>query len=351
MSAKSIVVGITHGDMNGIGYEVIMKALSDPRLYEDKTIIIYGSPKAASYYKKVYALNTFTFNQIQKASDAAAGKVNLIACTDPNAKVEVGKLTEDAGKASLDALEAAVKDVKAGLVDVLVTCPINKENITQAGFKFPGHTEYLSEHFSQSKELMLMVSDIMKVGVLTGHIPLAQVPGRITEDSVLEKIKILSNTLRMDFTCTNPRIAVLGLNPHAGDHGVIGDEDDKILAPAIAKANSMGMVAAGPYAADGFFGSSEYKKFDAILAMYHDQGLVPFKAMSFDTGVNYTAGLSIVRTSPGHGTAFDIAGQGVASEASFREAIYLAVDIYVQRAANKELNSNRLVTQELPEGQ
>lgn len=349
MSARNVIVGITHGDLNGIGYEVIMKALSDPRVIENKTIIVYGSPKVAAYHRKVLGLNNFNFNQINTIEEAHKQRPNILNCVDPNVRVDIGKSTPEAGKASVEALDAAVADLKAGKIDVLVTCPINKENVQQSGFNFPGHTEYLAHNFGGKKEVMLMVSDVMRIGVLTGHIPLSAVAGKITKNAILEKLNVLHETLRTDFTITNPRIAVLGLNPHAGDKGVIGSEDDTIVAPAIKQANERGMVVAGPFPADGFFGSSEFRKFDAILAMYHDQGLVPFKALSFDSGVNYTAGLPIIRTSPGHGTAYDIAGKGEASETSLREAIYLAVDVFHHRTENRGLESNKLHFKELTE--
>lgn len=349
MSDKNVVVGITHGDLNGIGYEVIMKALSDPRMIENKTIIVYGSPKVAAYHRKVLGVENFNFNQINTIEEAHPKRANIINCVDPNVRVDIGKSTPEAGKASVEALDAAVADLKAGKIDVLVTCPINKENVQQAGFNFPGHTEYLAHNFGGKKELMLMVSDLMRIGVLTGHIPLSNVAGKVTKAAILEKLQVLTDTLRNDFTITNPRIAVLGLNPHAGDKGVIGTEDDTIVAPAIKQANERGMVVAGPFPADGFFGSSEFRKYDAILAMYHDQGLVPFKALSFDSGVNFTAGLPIVRTSPGHGTAFDIAGKNEASEVSLREAIYLAVDAFMHRTDNINLESNKLHFKELSE--
>lgn len=349
MSVKNVVVGITHGDFNGIGYEVIMKALSDNRIFDNKTIIVYGSPKVAAYHRKMLDMNNFNFNLISSPSEANPKRANIINCLDNNVRVDVGKSTIDAGKGSVAALKAAVADLKEGNIDVLVTCPINKENVSQAGFDFPGHTEYLAHEFEAKQELMLMVSDVMKVGVVTGHIPLSSVPEKITESAVLDRIRLLSNALKKDFTVRKPRIALLGLNPHAGDKGVIGSEDDTILLPAIQKANEKGMVADGPFPADGFFGSTDYRKYDAILAMYHDQGLVPFKAMSFDTGVNYTAGLSVIRTSPGHGTAYSIAGKGIASERSLREAIYLAVDSFKRRTENQKLEGNKLRPQQIPD--
>jgi len=326
-----------------------MKALSDNRILENRTIVVYGSPKVAAYHRKMLGISNFNFNLIKTVDEANGKRANIIDCVDSNVRVDVGKSTVEAGKASVDALNAAVSDLKAGKIDVLVTCPINKDNVAQAGFKFPGHTEFFADAFGAKQHLMFMVSDTLRVGVQTGHIPLADVPSKITQDAIVAKVKTMTQTLQKDFTIRKPRIAILGLNPHAGDKGVIGTEDDQIIAPAIQSVNDKGMVAAGPFPADGFFGSSDYSKFDAVLAMYHDQGLIPFKALAFDAGVNYTAGLPIVRTSPGHGTAYQIAGKGIASEQSLRQAIYVAVDVFLRRSENERLESNRLKSQEIPE--
>ncbi|MFA9392810.1 MAG: 4-hydroxythreonine-4-phosphate dehydrogenase PdxA [Prolixibacteraceae bacterium] len=347
MKRNKIRVGITQGDINGIGYEVIIKALTDPRMLEICTPIVYGSPKVAAYHKKVLNADTFNFYQIRSAIEADVNKVNIINCCDENVRVELGKSSEAAGEAAYLALEQAVKDLKSEIIDVLVTAPVNKENIQSENFKFPGHTEYLAQHFEVKNPLMLLVSDNLRVGVATGHVPVRNIAEMITKELIVTKLKVLHRALVADFACTNPRIAVLGLNPHAGDNGVIGNEENDIIIPAIKEANNKGITAIGPYAADGFFGSGQQYKFDAILAMYHDQGLAPFKALTFDKGVNYTAGLPFVRTSPGHGTAFDIAGEDKASFESFAEAIYQAVDIYRNRLTFNEASKNPLPKYEI----
>ncbi len=347
MEQHKLRIGITHGDINGIGYEVIIKTLSDSRLLECCTPIVYGSPKVAAYHRKALDVELFSFNQIAHAKDANSKRVNIINCVDEEIRVELGKSTQEAGEASLLALQAAVKDLKSGDIDVVVTAPINKENIQSENFKFPGHTEYFANEFATKNYMMLMVSDLLKVGVVTGHIPVSQVPQTLTKEKILSNIRILHKTLLEDFSIRKPRIAVLGLNPHAGDHGVIGLEDQDIIKPAIKQATEEGIIAMGPLPADGFFGSGDFKKFDAILAMYHDQGLIPFKVLSFESGVNFTAGLPIIRTSPGHGTAFAIAGTGVALEDSFRNAIYLAIDVFENRKQFKELSKNPLKHHEI----
>ncbi len=342
MSTEKVKVGITQGDINGIGYEVIIKTLMDPRMDEVCTSIVYGSPKVAAYHRKALNVENFSFNQIKDASEANPKRANIINCMDDNVRVELGKSTEYGGQGALLSLKAAIADLKAGKIDVLVTAPINKANIQSPSFHFPGHTEFLANEFDTKDVLMLMVSDTMKVGVVTGHIPISQVPQSVTIDAILSKLRLLNSTLIQDFAIRKPRIAVLGLNPHAGDQGVIGNEEETVIIPAIRKANEEGVVAMGPYPADGFFGSDRFTRFDAVLAMYHDQGLSPFKVVNFDTGVNYTAGLPIVRTSPDHGTAYDLAGQNLANPNSFRQAIYLAVDIFRNRELYKKLTANPL---------
>lgn len=347
MTQNKIKIGITQGDINGIGYEVIIKSLSDSRMTELFTPVIYGSPKVAAYHKKVLNFETFHFNQIRSASEADHNKVNIVNCCDDNVRVELGKSSSHAGEAAYLALEQAINDLKNGEIDALVTAPLNKENIQSEAFDFPGHTEYLAQHFDTKNPLMLLISENLRVGVATGHIPLKDVSIAITKELILSKLKTLHHSLVSDFACTNPRIAVLGLNPHAGDNGVIGNEENEIIIPAVKSANQHGITALGPFAADGFFGSGQYTRFDAILAMYHDQGLTPFKALSFDKGVNYTAGLPIVRTSPGHGTAFDIAGENLASGESFTQAIYQAIDIVRNRAIYNEISNNPLPKYEI----
>lgn len=342
MIDNKVVVGITQGDINGIGYEVIMKTLNDTRINEICVPILYGSPKVAAYHRKALNLENFNFNQIKDVSEANSKRSNIINCMDDNVRVELGKSTEYGGEGSIKSLEAAIADLKKGLIDVLVTSPINKQNVQSAKFNFPGHTEYLAKEFNTKEVLMLMVSHEMRVGVVTGHMPLSEVPKSITVDAIMTKLRVLNSTLIKEFGIRKPRIAVLGLNPHAGDSGVLGKEEQDVIIPAIKKANDENIMALGPYAADGFFGSDNFMKFDAILAMFHDQGLAPFKALSFESGVNYTAGLPVIRTSPAHGTAFEIAGQDVASEGSFRNALYLAIDLFKNNLMYQELTKDPL---------
>jgi len=338
------IIAITHGDFNGIGYEVILKTLSDSRVYDDFIPVIYGSSKAAGYYRKMLDLPAINFNIINAVEEAQAKKVNLINCsTNEDIRVEHGKSTEEAGKAAFDALERAVADMKKGLVDALVTAPINKKNIQSDSFYFPGHTEYLEQVFNDKQSaLMLLVNDVMRVAVVTGHIPVKDLTSVITKELIVEKLTTFNQSLKQDFTIVRPRIAVLGLNPHAGDEGVIGTEEETVIKPALEEAQANGILCFGPYPADGFFGSGHFNKFDGILAMYHDQGLIPFKTIAMDEGVNFTAGLSTVRTSPAHGTAYNIAGQGIASENSFRQALYLAYDILQNRKLDEEIHRNPL---------
>ena len=337
---QKIKVGITQGDVNGIGFEVIMKTLSDQEIYDNFTPIIYGSPKVAAYHRKALNIQNFSLNNIKVAAEAHPKRVNIVTCCDDNTRVELGKSTSESGKAAFEALKLAVDDLKNGEIDVLITAPINKKNIQSDEFAFPGHTEYLEQIAGEGKALMLLVANNLRVGVVAGHVPISEVSSYITKELILEKLRILNNSLKNDFTIRRPRIAVLGLNPHAGDNGLLGKEELEIITPAIEEANAEGIYAMGPYAADGIFGSEAISKFDAILAMYHDQGLAPFKALAFDSGVNYTAGLPFVRTSPDHGTAYDIAGQDKANPNSFRAAIYLALDIYRNRMIYKEISSN-----------
>lgn len=340
---QKIRVGITQGDVNGIGFEVILKTLSDQELYDNFIPIIYGSPKVAAYHRKALNIQNFSLNNIKNAYEAHPKRVNIVTCGDDNARVELGKATTESGKAAFDALKLAVEDLKNGELDVLVTAPINKKNIQSEEFSFPGHTEYLEQMAGEGKALMLLVANNLRVGVVAGHVPISEVSSHITRESILDKLRILNTSLKQDFTIRRPRIAVLGLNPHAGDNGLLGKEDQEIISPAIEIANREGIYAMGPYAADGIFGSEALGKFDAILAMYHDQGLAPFKALAFDNGVNYTAGLPFVRTSPDHGTAYDIAGQDKANPDSFRAAIYLALDVFRNRMINKEITSNPML--------
>lgn len=344
MKDHRLKIGITQGDINGIGYEVILKTLFDPRVYESCTPILYGSPKVVAYHRKALNLGSFNLNAIRNADEAHTKRANLINVLDDNVRVELGKSTPQAGEASLLSLKAAIKDLKENKIDALVTGPINKHNIQSDEFQFAGHTEYLREEFKAPEALMLMVSDVIKVAVVTGHVPLSKVASLITVDRILSKLRILNQSMLIDFAIRKPRIALLSLNPHAGDGGVIGREEIDIIIPAIEKAKQEGILAFGPFAADGFFGSDSFKKFDAVLAMYHDQGLAPFKTLVFEDGVNFTAGLPIVRTSPAHGTAYELVGLDKASESSFRHALYLACDIYRNRAEYKQLTSNPMKT-------
>ncbi|MEN8121772.1 MAG: 4-hydroxythreonine-4-phosphate dehydrogenase PdxA [Bacteroidota bacterium] len=342
---KRLKIGISQGDINGISYEVIIKSLMDNRLFDLFTPILYGSSKIVAYHRKALNISNFSMNNIKSPTDANHKRANIINCLDDNIRVELGKSTSMAGEASYMSLEKVIEDIKAGEIDILVTGPINKNNIQLKGFNFPGHTEYLKNKFKVNEVLMLMVSENLKVGVVTGHIPLKDVAEAITKDAILNKLRILNKSLIEDFAITNPKIGVLGLNPHAGDKGLIGKEEQEIIEPAIKEARNENIMALGPYPADGLFGSDDYAKFDAVLAMYHDQGLAPFKSLVFSEGVNYTAGLPVVRTSPAHGTAYDLAGKGKATPESFRQALYLAVDIYNNRLKHKDLVKNQMKPQ------
>lgn len=337
-----IRVGITHGDINGIGYEVIIKALADTRMMELFTPIIYGHSRVASFHRKNLQIGEAAFNLVRNASQANPRKANIINITDNDLHIDLGRSTAVAGEAAFHALEMALRDLKEGHIDVLVTAPINKQNIQSDGFDFPGHTEYLSAKYDHATPLMLMVWNTLRVGTVTGHMPLAAVPEAITTELVLEKLKLLHESLIYDFAINKPKIAVLGLNPHAGDGGLLGKEEQIVLHPALDMARKQNILAFGPFPADGFFGAGEWKKYDAVLAMYHDQGLAPFKSIAFDGGVNYTAGLPIVRTSPAHGTAYELAGKNLASEEPFRQAIYLALDVYRNRKMQEALMANPL---------
>jgi 4-hydroxythreonine-4-phosphate dehydrogenase len=343
MTEEKIIVGISQGDINGIGMEVIIKTFHDPQMLDLCIPVVFGSNKTAAFHRKALNIEDFSFHIIKDVSEANQKRANIINVYEEEAQVEIGKQTAAGGKYALKSLEAATDALAQKKIDVLVTAPINKENIQSPDFKFPGHTEYLEQKFGNGKSLMLLVSDSLRVAVATGHIPVAQVAQEINEQKLLEKIRTLNRSLIQDFSIRKPRIAVLGLNPHAGDNGIIGKEEQTIIKPAIDKAQQEEILAYGPYPADGFFGNGTYHQFDAVLAMYHDQGLVPFKTISFNSGVNFTAGLPVVRTSPDHGTAYDIAGKNIASEESFRKAVYTAIDIYKTRRQYIELTADPLV--------
>ena len=328
---RNIRVGITQGDTNGIGYEIILKAFDNQEMFDICTPIVYGSPKAAAYHRKALEMET-PYNAINNASEAQAGKLNIINCNSDELHIELGAVSSEAGLAAFQALEMATKDYQEGKIDVLVTSPINKSSIQNDNFNFPGHTEYLQERCGNGeKALMILCSGDMKVAVATSHMALRDIPAAITPELLEEKITLLNNSLKRDFNIDAPKIAVLSLNPHAGDNGLLGTEEQEVIAPTVRKMNDNGIFCYGPFAADGFMGSGKYACFDAILAMYHDQGLAPLKALAMNDGVNFTAGLSVVRTSPAHGTALDIAGKGEADENSFRQAIYTAIDIMRNR--------------------
>lgn len=324
-------IGITIGDINGIGPEVIIKALADSRLLNYMTPVIYGSTKSLSFYKKAFKVDEFNYSQYKEDSPFNSRKVNVVNCWNEMINISVGEEAPEGGKSAFLALERAVEDYKKGLIDALVTGPINKNLIQGEQFRFPGHTEYLAEKFGARDSLMTMVSGSLKIGVVTGHIPLKDISAHLTKDKIKSKLNILLKSLKQDFGILKPRIAVLGVNPHAGENGLLGDEEEQVIAPAMEEFKNKGALVYGPYPADGFFGAGQFSKFDAILAMYHDQGLIPFKTLAFETGVNFTAGLPIIRTSPDHGAAYNIAGKDLADYTSMREAIYLAIDVYKKR--------------------
>lgn len=341
---KRLKVGITIGDTNGIGIEVALKAVGVPEMMDMCIPIIYGSSKIVSYHRNACNLPGFQINHTKSADNIKDNMPNLVECIDQDIKVELGQSSKQAGLASFQALEAAVRDLKAGLIDVLVTAPISKENIQSEQFHFPGHTEYLESAAGDgSKPLMILCTAGLKVALVTIHMPLAQVSNALTIENIREKLQLLNASLKRDFNIDGPRIAVLSLNPHAGENGILGTEERDIIQPAMQQAlDEDGVQCFGPYAADGFFGARHYRRFDAVLAMYHDQGLAPFKTIAMDEGVNFTAGLPIVRTSPDHGTGYDIAGQGIANESSMRHAIYMAIDICRNRIRYDEAHQNPL---------
>ena len=337
-----IRIGITHGDLNGIGYEIILKAFADAEMSNLCVPIVYGSPRAAIYYRKNLNLTT-NFKSITSATEAEAGMLNMVVCIEDEVKIDVGQPTEEAGKAALVSLQRAVADCKAGLIDAIVTAPINKSTIHSDAFPFSGHTEYFEKEFgSVGDALMMLVSPAMRVALVTTHVALKDVASAITAERVERCLMQLRKALKRDFLISTPRIAVLGLNPHCGDNGLIGQEEQQVIVPAMQSAISKGVQCFGPYPADGFFGAGMYNEFDAVLAMYHDQGLAPFKALARDEGVNFTAGLSVVRTSPGHGTAYDIAGRGIADENPLRQAVYAAIDIVRNRRSVDAASANSL---------
>lgn len=340
--SNKIKIGISIGDVNGIGLEVILKTLSETSILDYCTPIVYGHTKVASYHRKALGINDFMFNVINSADAANPKKANLINCWEEDVKIDLGEANETGGKYALLSLEKATEDLINGHIDALVTAPINKHNIQSESFNFPGHTEYLQQRTGGNNVLMFMISEDLRVGVVTGHIPVQEVPSAITKEKIVKKLLMMNESLKKDFWIEKPKIAVLGLNPHAGDNGLLGKEDSEIISPAIQEAFDKGIICFGPYPADGFFGNGTYKQFDAVLAMYHDQGLIPFKTISFGRGVNYSAGLKFVRTSPDHGTGYDIAGKNVADHSSFIEAVFAATHIVRNRREQEELLKNQL---------
>lgn len=347
MDKENIKVGITIGDINGIGIEVILKSLSDNRILSNITPIIYGSSKILNFYKKNITPATLHFNSISKISSAIKHKCNVINIINTDINIETGKSTSIAGEISFKSLKAATDDLANGDIDVIITAPINKKNIQNKEFQFNGHTEFLTKLSNEDESLMLMCYNDLKVGLVTNHLSISEINKNINSDLILKKLILLNNSLIKDFKIMNPKIAVLGLNPHCGDDGLIGQEEEEHIIPAINKAKKKNILIFGPFPADGLFGSSSYSSYDAILAMYHDQGLIPFKTIAQGRGVNFTAGLPIIRTSPDHGTAYDIAGKNKASADSMRNAIYTVIDIYRNRKLYKEINSNTLQKQRL----
>ena len=348
MPENKFKIGITQGDTNGIGWEIILKALADPRMTELFTPVVYGSPQAAAYYRNTVAeIEAFSFNPVASAAEARRGKANLVACGE-TADIAPGKPTPEAGRAAVEALCAAMRDLKAGHLDALVTAPFDKETVQADDFRYTGHTEYLAAEL-EGEAMMILCSDVLRVGLVTKHIPVSEIARNITKERIVRDLGTLRRALIEDFGIVEPRIAVMALNPHAGDGGLLGREEQEIIRPAIVEAFSKGVLAFGPFAADGLFAGGGYAKYDGILAMYHDQGLAPFKSLSPD-GVNFTAGLSAVRTSPDHGTAFDIAGKDKADPQSMRNAIYAAIDIAEHRRAWAEWTRNPLQRAERDRG-
>ena len=348
MPENKFKIGITQGDTNGIGWEIILKALADPRMTELFTPVVYGSPKAAAYYRNTVAeIEAFSFNPVASAAEARRGKANFVACGE-TADIAPGKPTPEAGRAAVEALCAAMRDLKAGHLDALVTAPFDKETVQADDFRYTGHTEYLAAEL-EGEAMMILCSDVLRVGLVTKHIPVSEIARNITKERIVRDLGTLRRALIEDFGIVEPRIAVMALNPHAGDGGLLGREEQEIIRPAIVEAFSKGVLAFGPFAADGLFAGGGYAKYDGILAMYHDQGLAPFKSLSPD-GVNFTAGLSAVRTSPDHGTAFDIAGKDKADPQSMRNAIYAAIDIAEHRRAWAEWTRNPLQRAERDRG-
>ena len=342
MENRRIKVGVTHGDINGIGYEVSLKTFSDPVMLELGTPVIYGSPKVAAYHRTAMDIPA-SFSIVNSAAEAQDGRMNVVNCINEELKVELSKVSEEADKAAFVALDRAVKDYRDGLFDVLVTAPAHKYTAPADDLHFEGHAEYLESQAGEGKKaLSVMVRGDLRIALVTGHIPVREVAGSLSKELVMEKIAVFHRSLKQDFGIDSPRIAVLALNPHAGKHGQMGTEEEEIITPAMTEMTAKGLQCFGPYPGDSLIGSGNYTHFDGILAMYHDQGMLPFKALAMDEGVGFTAGLPVVHTSPVHGTAYDIAGKGVASEDAFRQAVYLAMDVFRHRCWEKEISARPL---------
>lgn len=331
MSQSKPRIGITMGDINGIGPEVVIKALADNRILNMVTPVLYGSSRVISYYKKLFNIEEFNYTQVKTKGQFQHKGINVVNCWEESVEIIPGKPSKETGKAAFVSLKWACEELKEGLLDALVTAPIDKSTIHSEEFPFKGHTEYLTQFFNAGDSLMFLVSDSINVGLFTEHIPLSAVSSALSKEKLAAKITLMENSLRKDFGISKPRIAVLGMNPHAGDNGLIGSEDDQIIKPVVSDFRNKGKLVFGPVPSDGFFGTAQYTKFDGILAIYHDQGLIPFKTIAFETGVNFTAGLPVIRTSPDHGTAYTIAGKNQANEGSMREAIFKAAEIFKNR--------------------
>jgi len=325
------VIGISIGDINGIGPEVVIKALNDNRILRHLTPVIYADGRVISFYRKHLNLQNFNYNQIKSVDKIQDRKVNVVNLNDQNVEVTPGKGTKEGGDYALLSLRKCMEDLKAGKIQAMVTAPLSKELVQSEDFKFPGHTEYLTQEDGATDSLMFLVAEELRVGVVTGHIPLKEVSNKVTDKLLTEKLQLMINSLKKDFGIKKPRVAVMGLNPHAGENGLLGEEEEKVINPVLNEFRNKGNLVFGPFPSDGFFGSNQYRSYDGILAMYHDQGLIPFKNIAFSNGVNFTAGLSFIRTSPDHGTAFSIAGKNEADETSLRSAIYCAADIIRHR--------------------
>lgn len=345
---RKLKIGITIGDVNGIGPELILNTFRDQRLKEICTPILYGSSRVLNIYRKILGIEKFVYTVTKSPNQAHSNRLNVIECIPNLERVDIGKPSESGGKAAFQAMKRAIEDAQHRAIDALVTLPVDKETFQRNDAEFVGHTEMLAKAFSIEENLMMMVSDEMRIGLVTNHLPITEVPKNISAAKIKHKLRIMVKSLRQDFNIEKPHIAVLGLNPHAGDNGLTGKEEQEIIMPAIKELNKKhNVIVTGSYPADGFFGSLSYKKFDGILAMYHDQGLIPFKLLSGFSGVNFTAGIPLVRTSPDHGVAYDIAGKNIASTDSFREAIYAAIDIFRNRMENQDLEKNALRAQKI----